>query len=82
MMRDNGWETEDEFAVAAQHHLPPPTDTPYRTPAPSIRSNRSNRSRRSSRQKSVSPGPSSSPPPLPQGEKRMSCSLDVTNDET
>ncbi|TGO11649.1 hypothetical protein BTUL_0105g00390 [Botrytis tulipae] len=82
MMRDNGWETEDEFAVAAQYHLPPPTDTPYRTPAPSIRSNRSNRSRRSSRQKSVSPGPSSSPPPLPQGEKRMSCSIDVTNDET
>ncbi|KAJ8060100.1 hypothetical protein OCU04_011710 [Sclerotinia nivalis] len=83
MMRDNGWETEDEHAAAAQHHLPPPTDTPYRTPAPSIRSNRSRHSsRRSSRQKSASPGPSSSPPPLPLGEKRMSGSLDVTNDET
>lgn len=83
-MKDNGWETEDEHVAAAQYHLPPPTDTPYRTPAPSIRSNRSRHSSRrsSSRQKSVSPGPSSSPPPLPLGEKRMSGSLDVTNDET
>lgn len=80
---DNGWETEDEHAAAAQYHLPPPTDTPYRTPSPSIRSSRSRHSsRRSSRQKSVSPGPSSSPPPLPLGEKRMSASFDVTNDET
>ncbi|KAG4029581.1 hypothetical protein MFRU_015g01190 [Monilinia fructicola] len=86
MMRDNGWETEDEYVAAAQHHLPPPSDTPYITPSPSIRSNRSIRSRhssrRSSRQKSISPGPSSSPPPLPMGEKRMSGSHDVTNDET
>ncbi|ESZ90337.1 hypothetical protein SBOR_9280 [Sclerotinia borealis F-4128] len=82
-MRDNAWETEDEYAAAAQYHLPPPNDTPYRTPSPSIRSNRSRHSsRRSSRHKSVSPGPSSSPPPLPMGEKRKSGSLDVTNDES
>ncbi|KAI9643043.1 hypothetical protein NHQ30_008778 [Ciborinia camelliae] len=82
-MKDNGWETEDEYASAAQYYLPPPTDTPYRTPSPSIRSSRSKQSsRRSSRHKSVSPGPSSSPPPLPLGDMRTSGCHDVTNDET
>ncbi|KAH6674382.1 hypothetical protein B0J14DRAFT_480272 [Halenospora varia] len=61
------WETEDEYAAAAAASLPTPTDTPYRTP--------SRGSRRSSRQKSVSPGPSSSPPPRRN-------SKDVTNDES
>ncbi|KAM3072424.1 hypothetical protein ACMFMG_009227 [Clarireedia jacksonii] len=68
---NSAWETEDEYAAAAQYSLPPPTDTPYRTP--SIRSRRSSR-------KSVSPGPSSSPPPLPVGEKPRE-GLDVANDE-
>jgi hypothetical protein len=67
------WETEDEYAAAAQASLPTPTDTPYRTP--------SRGSRRSSRQKSISPGPSSSPPLLPSGEKNRRGSKDVTNDE-
>ncbi|PQE19451.1 nuclear migration protein [Rutstroemia sp. NJR-2017a WRK4] len=70
-MNNSAWETEDEYAAAAQYSLPPPTDTPYRTP--SIRSRRSSR-------KSVSPGPSSSPPPLPSGEKHRE-GLDVANDE-
>ncbi|KAH8596401.1 hypothetical protein B0O99DRAFT_651608 [Bisporella sp. PMI_857] len=69
----NAWETEDEYAAAAQASLPTPTDTPYRTPSRS--------SRRSSRQKSASPGPSSSPPPmLPDRHRRGS--KDVTNDES
>ncbi|KAH7407833.1 hypothetical protein BKA64DRAFT_640748 [Cadophora sp. MPI-SDFR-AT-0126] len=68
------WETEDEYAAAAQASLPTPTDTPYRTP--------SRGSRRSSRQKSISPGPSSSPPPMPTGEKNRRGSKDVTNDES
>ncbi|RDW91360.1 hypothetical protein BP5796_02525 [Coleophoma crateriformis] len=68
------WETEDEFAAAAQASLPTPTDTPYRTP--------SRGSRRSSRQKSNSPGPSSSPPPLPTGEVARRGSRDIANDES
>jgi hypothetical protein len=67
------WETEDEYAAAAAASLPTPTDTPYRTP--------SHGSQRSSRHKSVSPGPSSSPPPLSSGEKNGRGSKDVTNDE-
>lgn len=71
----NVWETEDESATAAQSSLPTPTDTPYRTP--------SRTSRRSSRRKSISPVPSSSPPPLPNGEtSSRRNSKDVTNDES
>jgi hypothetical protein len=71
----NVWETEDEYATAAQSSLPTPGDTPYRTP--------SRGSRRSSRQKSISPVPSSSPPPLPNGESHSRRnSKDVTNDES
>ncbi|QSZ31530.1 hypothetical protein DSL72_001097 [Monilinia vaccinii-corymbosi] len=81
-MKDNVWETEDEYGTAAQHHLPPPNDTPYMTPSPSIRSTRSRHSSKcSSRKKSISPGPSSSPPPLPSGEKRRSGSVDIANHE-
>ncbi|EKD13885.1 uncharacterized protein L3040_005502 [Drepanopeziza brunnea f. sp. 'multigermtubi'] len=68
----SAWETEDEYAIAAQASLPTPADTPYRTP--------SRGSRRSSRQKSKSPGPSSSPLPLPSGDRQGS--NDVTNDES
>ncbi|KAF4625391.1 hypothetical protein G7Y89_g12776 [Cudoniella acicularis] len=64
------WETEDEHAAAAAASLPTPTDTPYRTPSRGSRG-----SRRSSRQKSISPGPSSSPPPRRE-------SKDVTTDES
>jgi hypothetical protein len=71
----NVWETEDEYAAATQSSLPTPGDTPYRTP--------SRGSRRSSRQKSISPVPSSSPPPLPNGESHSRRnSKDVTNDES
>lgn len=72
----SAWETEDEYARAAQASLPTPTDTPYRTP--------SRQSKRSSRQKSISPGPSSSPP-MPNGDHNHNPnrnSKDITNDES
>ena len=63
------------MATAAQASLPTPTDTPYRTP--------SRASRRSARRKSISPAPSSSPPPLPHGESGVNRnSKDVSTDET
>jgi hypothetical protein len=69
------WETEDEYAMAAQASLPTPTDTPYRTP--------SRNSRRSSRRKSKSPEASSSPPRARSGDLNVQRnSRDVTNDET
>jgi len=58
------WETEDEYAAAAAS-LPTPTDTPYRTPSHGSR-----------RKKSVSPGPSSSPPDVNRRNSK-----DVANDE-
>ncbi|KAI9048753.1 hypothetical protein LZ554_007584 [Drepanopeziza brunnea f. sp. 'monogermtubi'] len=70
----SAWETEDEYAIAAQASLPTPADTPYRTP--------SRGSRRSSRQKSKSPGPASSPLPIPSGDRIRQGSNDVTNDES
>lgn len=74
----NAWETDDEW-VTAVSHLPTPTDTPYRTPSRASRG-----SRRSSRHRkqSVSPGPSSSPPPMPAGDKsHHRNSRDFANDE-
>ncbi|KFY52197.1 hypothetical protein V496_08608, partial [Pseudogymnoascus sp. VKM F-4515 (FW-2607)] len=56
----NAWETDDEYAAAAQRPLPTPVDTPSR--------NSSRHSRRSRRKKSVSPVHASSPGPIPHAE--------------
>ncbi|KFY08583.1 hypothetical protein V492_06101, partial [Pseudogymnoascus sp. VKM F-4246] len=72
----NAWETDDEYAAAAQRPLPTPVDTPSR--------NSSRHSRRSRRKKSVSPVHASSPGPIPHAEREMHNrreSRDVTTDE-
>lgn len=70
----NAWETDDEYAAAAQRPLPTPVDTPSR--------NSSRHSRRSRRKKSVSPVHASSPGPIPHAEMHNRReSRDVTTDE-
>lgn len=70
----NAWETEDEYAAAAQRSLPTPRDSPSRN---------SSRHSRRSRKKSISPVPASSPGPLPYAEMHNRReSKDVTNDES
>ncbi|ELR07307.1 hypothetical protein GMDG_02487 [Pseudogymnoascus destructans 20631-21] len=70
----NAWETDDEYASAAQRPLPTPVDTPSR--------NSSRHSRRSRRKKSVSPLHASSPGPIPHAEMHNRReSRGVTTDE-
>ncbi|OBT50941.1 hypothetical protein VE04_09653 [Pseudogymnoascus sp. 24MN13] len=70
----NAWETDDEYASAAQRPLPTPVDTPSR--------NSSRHSRRSRRKKSVSPVHASSPGPIPHADMHNRReSRDVSQDE-
>ncbi|KAF7552373.1 hypothetical protein G7046_g7425 [Stylonectria norvegica] len=68
------WETDDEYLSGpAAISLPPPQDTPYRTPS---------RASRRSRRSITPPGKGHSPPPMPYDRNSKRSSRDISMDET